>query len=259
VARALNSGPSLFTASSAFTPACVLAVLMLMNGCGPVLRQGTPLSTILQEDKSGEMGSYVLHNGDEIEVHHILDPDYSAIVTVAPDGTLSVPGISGAVRAEGLTLQQLTAAVNEQFLQQKVFTKPFFTLNIRSFGSLQVFVGGEVQRPGYLDLKGGDRTVMQVVTAGGGFLPTARRSEVIIIRAESNGDAKIFAVNLNQVIDGSDLSQNVRIHPMDVVFVPKSDIASFDSWIDQYIRQALPLSTNGSISYINQYAPVTPK
>ncbi|HWY14130.1 MAG TPA: polysaccharide biosynthesis/export family protein [Rhizomicrobium sp.] len=227
----------------------------LLDGCGPVLKQATPLSTIVIQDKRGEIGPYILQSGDELEVHHILDPDYSAVAIVAPDGSISVPGIPDSVQAKGLTLQQLTTNVNQRFLQEKIFSHPFFSLNLRSFGSLQVFVGGEVQRPGYLDLAGGNRYVMQVIASGGGFLPTARRSEVIVLRADANGNPEIFSVNLDHVIDGTDLSQNVRIHPMDVVFVPKSDIASLDTWIDEYIRQALPLSTSGSISYINQYVP----
>ncbi len=39
---------------------------------------------------------------------------------------------------------------------------------------------------------------------------------------------------------------------MDVVFVPKTDIANFDTFIDQYIRQALPLSSSASLLYSNQ-------
>lgn len=229
--------------------------LLVLAGCGPVLKQSTPLSTILMQDRKGEIGPYILQSGDGLEVHHILDPDYSAAVIVAPDGTISVPGIPDPVQAKGLTLQQLTENVNREFVAEKTFNHPFFSLNLRSFGSLQVFIGGEVQRPGYLDLAGGDRTVMQVIASGGGFLPTARRNEVIVLRADATGNPEIFSVNLEHVIDGTDLSQNVRIHPMDVVIVPKSDVASFDTWIDEYIRQALPLSTNGNISYINQYVP----
>ena len=33
--------------------------------------------------------------------------------------------------------------------------------------------------------------------------------------------------------------------------VPRSDIASLDVWVDQYIRQALPLSTAASLTFTN--------
>jgi polysaccharide export outer membrane protein len=224
-----------------------------LAGCGPVLKQGTPLSTIIQQDKTAALGPYRLQQGDQLEVHHILDADYSAIVVVAPDGTISVPGLAEPVDAKGRSIGELTTTLNALYRKAEVFNKPFFSLNLRSFGSLQVFVGGEVQRPGYLELVGGDRYIMQVVMSGGGFLPTARRSEVIVLRANADGTPQIFSVDLTKVLDGTDLSQNVRIHPMDVVIVPKSDIATWDSWMDLYIRQALPLQSSGNIEYVNQY------
>jgi protein involved in polysaccharide export with SLBB domain len=242
--------------SAGLTSLCVMAMLGL-TACSPVLKQGTPLGQVLEEDMLASVGPYRLQQGDQLEVHHILDADYSAIVIVAPDGMISVPGIAEPIEAKGHTISELTNTLNGLYKQAQVFNKPYFSLNLRSFGSLQVFVGGEVQRPGYLELVGGDRYIMQVLTSGGGFLPTARQSEVIVLRTKPDGKPQIFSVNVRHILDGTDLSQNVRIHPMDVVFVPKSDIAVWDQWVDQYVRQALPLQTSGGIEYVNQYGNST--
>lgn len=217
-------------------------------GCGPVLQQGTPLSVIQQEEERLAAGGYRLQVGDQIEVHHILDPDYSAVVIIAPDGKINVPGIPGQVSAKGMTVPELTDTLNGLYRQADVLNRPFFSLNLRGFGNPQVFVGGEVQRPGYLELAGGDRYVLQVITSGGGFLPTARRNEVIILRTNLDGKPEIFSVNLENVIRGTDLAQNVRVRPMDVILVPRSDIASLDTWVDQYIRQVLPLPTTATLT-----------
>jgi hypothetical protein len=143
--------------------AICLTALLGLAGCGPVLKKGTPLSTVQEEDMLAAVGPYRLQQGDQLEVHHILDADYSAIVIVAPDGKISVPGIAEPVDARGHTISELTATLNGLYQKAEVFNKPFFSLNLRSFGSLQVFVGGEVQRPGYLELVGGDRYIMQVL------------------------------------------------------------------------------------------------
>jgi polysaccharide export outer membrane protein len=223
-----------------------------LTGCGPVLQQGTPLSVIQQEDAGERSIGYRLQPGDQIEVHHILDPDYSAVVVIAPDGNISVPGIPQPVQARGTTIGELTDKLNQLYRSSNIISKPFFSLNLRGFGNLQIFVGGEVERPGFLEVAGGDRYVMQVIMAGGGFLSTARRDEVIILRNKPDGTQEIFSVNLMKVIDGTDLSQNVRVRPMDVVLVPKSDVASFNTWIEQYIRNSLPISTSGSLTLTNQ-------
>jgi hypothetical protein len=43
---------------------------------------------------------------------------------------------------------------------------------------------------------------------------------------------------------------DVVLQPFDVVFVPKSTIAKMDQFVDQYMRQLLPISVNFGFSYI---------
>ena len=223
----------------------------VLAGCGPILTHGTPLAAVLDAEQAQAAGPYRLQPGDQLEVHHILDPDYSAVLTVAPDGAINVPGIKQSVGARGQTVLGLQTELNRLYRSNDVLAHPFFSITLRAFGSLQVFVGGEVQRPGYLELTGGERRVLQVITSGGGFLPTARRDEVIILRTTPDGEQQIFAVDLTKALSGEDLAQNVRIRPLDVVMVPRSDIASLDVWVDQYIRQALPLSSAASLTFTN--------
>ena len=229
-------------------------MLALLAGCGPILTHGTPLAAVLATEQAQAGGPYRLQPGDQVEVHHILDPDYSAVLTIAPDGAINVPGIKQPVAAGGQTVQGLQDALNRLYRSGDVLAHPFFSLNLRAFGSLQVFVGGEVQRPGYLELSGGERRVLQVIASGGGFLPTARTDEVIILRTGPDGNQTIFSVDLTRALSGEDLAQNVKIRPLDVVMVPRSDIASLDVWVDQHIRQALPLSTAASLTFTNNPA-----
>lgn len=255
-AQARDACRSLRTVSVA-----AVAVQLIVAGCGPVLTKGTPLETVLAEEKAAYGDAYRLQPGDQMEIHHVLDSDYSAVAVVAPDGRINVPGIPQPVLARGQTVASLSDELNRRYRQTDILKDPFFSINLRSFASLQVFIGGEVLRPGFLETTGGDRSALQVIMAAGGFANTAKASEVIILRTLPNGKGVIFSVNLEKVLDGEDLSQNVPVRPMDVVFVPKSNIASLDAWVDQFIRQALPLSTSASITLTNQSsiatAPVT--
>lgn len=231
-----------------------LLVAMALSACGPILTRGTPLDQVLASERAQAAGPYRLQPGDQIEVHHILDPDYSALLTIAPDGAISVPGIRQPVAARGQTVTSLQDELNRRYQAGDILAHPFFSLNLRAFGSLQVFIGGEVQRPGYLELSGGERRVLQVIASGGGFLATARTHEVIILRTQQDGSQQIFSIDLAKAISGEDLAQNVRIRPLDVVMVPRSDIASLDVWVDQHIRQALPISSAASLTFTNNPA-----
>ena len=217
-----------------------------------MVQHATPLQTVALDDRTLFNGPYKLLPGDQLEVHHVLDPDYSAVVVVAPDGRINVPGIKEPVMANDLTTDQLTEQLNRLYRAGDILKDPFFSLNLRSFGNLQVFIGGEVQRPGYLELTGGKRSLLQVIVAGGGFLNTARQHEVIVVRTLPSGANQIFTADVGKILHGEDLSQNVLVRPLDVVYVPKSDVASLDTWVDQYIRQALPLSTSASFTLTNQ-------
>ncbi len=241
--------------SAKLAPRSAAALLILsfacLSACGPILERGTPLPQVLAQDAGTAHGEYRLMPGDQVEVHHILDPDYSAVVTVAPDGTITVPGLKDQITAQGKDLDQLTDELNGLYRSEHILSRPFFSLNLRSSANLQVFVGGEVERPGYLDLGGSERHVLQVIASAGGFLPTARTREVIIVRMLGGGGQEAFSVNMDKVIHGTDLTQNVRMRPLDVVLVPRSDVASLDVWMDQYIRQALPVPGSASLTYTN--------
>ena len=104
-------------------------------------------------------------------------------------------------------------------------------------------------RPGFLELPGAPRRIMQVLMAAGWLLPTARRHEIIVVRDGIDGGQIIFSVDLARVESGQDLAQNVIVRPQDAVLVPRSDVASFDKFIDQYVRQALPTSTSAGVFY----------
>jgi protein involved in polysaccharide export with SLBB domain len=231
--------------------AAAVPLLLIVAACGPVLQNGTPLATVLDQQNNPAASVYHLQPGDQIEVHHMLDADYNAVVVVAPDGRISVPGIDQPIRAQGLTIAELGQEMDRLFQKSRSLTHPFFSLNLRSFGSLQVFVGGEVQRPGYLELTGARRNVMQVLMAAGGFLPTARTSEILVLRPLPEGKQEIFAVDMDKVLHGTDLAQNVQIDPLDTVFVPRSDIANWDLFVDQYIRLAFPIPVSGNLVYQN--------
>ncbi len=165
-----------------------------------------------------------------------------------------MPGLKQPVLARGQSVTGLQDTLNRLYQHDEVFAHPFFSIALRAFGSLQVFVGGEVQRPGYLELTGGERRVLQVITSGGGFLPTARTHEVLILRTQPDGTQQIFSVDVSKALSGEDLAQNVRIRPLDVVMVPRSDVASLDVWVDQHIRQALPISSSASLTFTNNPA-----
>ena len=220
-----------------------------LAACGPVLTNPTSPALVAEDDARASHAVYRLMPGDQIEIHHLIDTDYTAVVTIRPDGHVSVPGLLTDVPAAGRTAAELAQSLAPLYRSDAKIARPDFTVLLRSSASQQVFVGGEVMRPGFLELPGGPRRIMQVLMAAGWLLPTARRHEVIVVRDAIAGGQIIFAVDLAKIVSGEDLAQNVLVRAQDAVLVPRSDIASFDRVVDQYIRQALPTNTSAGVFY----------
>jgi len=82
----------------------------------------------------------------------------------------------------------------------------------------RVHVLGEVARPGYYDLKEGDR-LLDVIQKAGWFTPKAGPDRISVMR---NGSQQI-KLDLVAFLQKGDGSQNVPMAPGDVIFVPETD------------------------------------
>ena len=224
-------------------------VLAGLAGCGPILQQSSTPQQIQDDAQHYAQQGYLIQTGDQILVRHLIDADYDALANVAPDGRITVPGILQPIKVGNRTIEDVHAELAKRYHEEAGINNPSFALDLKATGAPYVYVSGEVERPGYLDVGAQERTVLQVISAAGGWLPTARRDEILIVREGADGKKLIFAVNMDKVMAGTDLEQNVLLRPRDTVLVPPSDVASLDRWIDQHIRQALPVPGSASVQY----------
>lgn len=148
--------------------------------------------------------------------------------------------------ASDLTPAQLTDLLTQKYAP--TLQRPEITVIVRSFGSQRVYVDGEVAKPGIVPLVG-FVTVLQAISQAGGLKDAARRGEVIVIRHGTANKPIALTVNIEKVIDGTDMRQDIALKPFDIVYVPKSAIANVNVWVDQYIRRNLPVSISTGFGY----------
>ena len=197
-------------------------------------------------------GEYVLQPGDRIEIRPVLDAAYAVVAVVGPDGTILVPGIKTPVTAAGNTVAGLTGTLQQGYRSSGVLRDPLFTVNLLEIANSEAFVAGEVLRPGPVPVGGSPRSLLQAIMARGGPLATAKLSDVGIIRVMPDGQLRLFAADLSQVLSGADLTRNATLRPMDIVIVPKTQIAQVDVWVDQYVRRAAPIPLSLAFRLTNQ-------
>ena len=117
---------------------------------------------------------------------------------------------------------------------------------MRTFADYKVHVGGHVQTPGIFELAG-TRNVLQAVFAAGGFRPTASLANVIVIRPRGDGTFAVVPIDLLAVLEGRDTRQNIALRPYDAIYVPPRPIADVNRWVDQYIRQNIPIDLGWAV------------
>ena len=188
---------------------------------------------------SEDVPAHRLAAGDEIDLRFLLNPELNDTkLLIGPDGRVTVP-LLGPVVAGGLSVNDFRAQLQRAYASKLRVAD--LDVVVRGYGSSRIFVGGEVKTPGVLPLLG-PTDVLQSVLQAGGFLNTARTDEVVVIRRRADNVPMLRTVNLNRYAGSVSPADDIPLRAMDVVFVPKSDIASFDLFVDQYLNQSLPFT-----------------
>ena len=192
---------------------------------------------------------YRLQVADEIEIKFHLVPELNDQVTVRPDGKISLQVI------DEVDVLDLTPSELDKLLTKKyggTLRNPDLTVIVRKFSGQKVFVGGEVKDQGMVPING-RLTVIQAIMQAGGFTNTAEMGNVVLLRNQGKENPHFAILNLAENLNdpmGGLASNGVVLQPYDVVFVPKSTIATMDQFVDQYINQLVPKSVQFGFQWL---------
>jgi polysaccharide biosynthesis/export protein len=158
---------------------------------------------------------YIIGARDVLSVIFWRDKDMSADVAVRPDGMISLPLINE-VKAEGLTPDQLRDQVAQR--AARYIADPTVSIVVREINSRQVFITGEVNKPGAYSLMM-PTSVMQLISLAGGLREYAKSKDIVILRMEA-GKQTAIPFNYKDVMNRKKLTQNILLQPGDTVIVP---------------------------------------
>jgi polysaccharide export outer membrane protein len=178
---------------------------------------------------------YRIYPGDLLDISIPSAPELSKTVTVQPDGRVSLQLIHQVMAADRTT-GELERALDEAYASQLV--RPEVFVDVKSATPLKVFVGGEVDKPGVYDMPG-DINALQAVIEAGGFRPTARKTEVIIIRRGPDGRAMMRTADLAHGIAVPGRSDLVPLRRFDIVYVPPTGLAKAGMFMSQ-VKDLIP-------------------
>jgi polysaccharide export outer membrane protein len=165
--------------------------------------------------------SYLVGVGDRLQINFFNVPEYSGEYTVQLDSTLALPGVA-ALPVQGLTLEQLEEAIAHHY--RNVLRRPIVDVQLLAARPITVAVAGEINRPGSytLDFAGGDRvpSLTQALQLAGGVTQSADVRQVQIRRSQGYGSGRVITVNLWELVQGGDLSQDIGLRDGDRIIIP---------------------------------------
>ena len=203
-----------------------LSSLILFGGCSTYKDYSSVPNEILLK-KPGNV-VYRIQSGDVLDIKFPLTQKHDEKVVVRPDGGILVE-MAGEVKAAGKTPLELADDLKR--LTSHRLKNPEVTVLVAE-SSQQIFVGGEVESEGPVSFRD-DLTPLQAITERGGFKDTADSNKVFLIKLEKD-TAKITEIDLAQIA-------STRLAANDVLFVPRTDVATVNLAIQQYIRNMWPV------------------
>lgn len=192
---------------------------------------------IVWQDGLALEAPYLLAPGDTIDVVVHTAPELSRSLVVAPDGRIRLP-LAPSILATARSTDEVAADLKQALAEELI--DPDLDVIATGFASQQVFVGGEVTRPGLFDLPGRIDALQAVIMAGG-FTRDARPSEVLLMRRMPGGDISTTLIDLGGDLRDPSLAGWLPLQRFDIVYVPRSRIAQQNRFVQQYVRDALPL------------------
>jgi polysaccharide biosynthesis/export protein len=182
---------------------------------------------------------YKLQPGDTFDISFELNPEFNQTATVQPDGYISLRGI-GDVEVANQTVPELTATLRTAY--SKILNSPLISVVLKDFEKPYFVADGQLARPGRYDLRG-ETTLTQAVAMAGGFLDSAKHSQVLLFRKASDGWYSAKIIDVKKMEKEGNLHEDPQLHPGDMLFVPKNRFSK--------IRPYLPTSNIGA--YMKPY------
>jgi len=193
-----------------------ITLCVAIGGCS----QGLRVKEYKLSDSNGVNHStnghqfYTIGAGDGLGVNVWQEPTLSGSVKVRPDGYITLPLVNE-IHVNGMTTTQLRLVLEKKY--KDFLNNPTVTIRVESIISSQVFLIGQINKPGAYPFTG-EETVIQLITRAGGPTIFAKRHNIRVLRRNGTKVTE-YIVDYDSIING-DLQQDIYLRPGDRVVVP---------------------------------------
>lgn len=197
----------------------VLLMILCVSVAGAqTLDEMTAATQPAQRVLLGDGKPYTLGVADVVNINVRNQPEFSGEFEVGPDGMIQYSFV-GDIRTEGLTKHELRDVIVKE-LERYVKT-PEVSVSIADYRSKNVYILGDVARPGRYPLRGDSISLKEAIVEAG--LPTrgaALRRIYIVKPDETTPTYK--KIDLYNILYKGIMKDNVDLVPGNIVVVPST-------------------------------------
>lgn len=174
--------------------------------------------------------AYYLGGGDNIRIDIYDLPQFSGAYQIPPGGDIQIP-IIGIVSLQGLTLEEAAQVITRAY--GRIIKKPLVTISLQGARPLNIWLSGEVSRPGsyLLPLANGGGTqpsvqfptLPQALEKAGGIRASADIRRVIIRRRLKANQEVTITYNLWDYLQTGQTAQDITLRDGDQILVPPQE------------------------------------
>jgi len=209
----LSWGMVLLLAPAGFAQSTARPVITPTAKPAPAAPQlATPQAEVAMVDT--DASRYVIGPDDSLQITVWQEPSVSGTFPVRPDGMISLVLI-GDIQAAGLTPMHLAHDITLKL--KKFIQDPVVGVVVAAVKSQRVYLVGEVQHAGPIELTAG-MTPLQAIAEGGGLSPYTNGKHIYILRGPQGKQTKI-PFNYKLALKG-DNRQDVPLLAGDTIVVP---------------------------------------
>ena len=156
--------------------------------------------------------NYLIGPGDQLSVQLFGSQNRNLRLVVGRDGRVNFPEL-GPIEVIGKTFDVVSSEIEARVARQIIGTQASVSMgNVRS---IQVFIMGEVKKPGSYTVSGLS-TVTSALYASGGIQPTGSMRDIQLKRQ----GATVRRLDLYDLLLRGDTSSDATLLPGDVIFIP---------------------------------------
>lgn len=197
----------------------------------PTASPAPPGDAVAAADPSGferwTSGRYRITPSDVIELTFPFVPEFNQVVTVQPDGYVTLRGV-GDLRVQSRTLPEFRQLLLDAYAN--TLREPTVTITLKEFEKPYFVAAGEVKTPGKFDLRG-PTTVTQALALAGGTSLSAKSSQVILFRRYGDDLVEVKEIDVKKMFAKKDMSEDYLLRPGDTLFVPRNVISKLQPFI----------------------------